>query len=124
MANHGEMPGFFDRFSVGHAALGMVFEASRIPAPIAIGSHVLFELVEDDAKKLVKPLFPDTRPESLENHTGDVVAFTMGYYATRAMRGSFSNELMLSAFVALGAGVWMWSLMRGAGGEPRQESSL
>jgi hypothetical protein len=124
MANPGEMPGFFDRYSIGHAALGMVFEASRIPAPIAIGSHVVFEMIEDDAKKLVKPLFPDTRPESLENHTGDVVAFTAGYYATRALRGSIGNEIMLSAFVALGAGIWMWALMRGPDAVPREASEL
>lgn len=113
------MPGFFDRYSVGHAALGMVFEASRIPPTIAIGSHVVFELVEDDVKTLVRPLFPDTRPESLENHTGDVVAFTAGYYATRWLRGNIDSELILSAFVGLGAAIWMWSLLRGPGGAPR-----
>lgn len=119
MAKPGEMPGFFDRYSVGHAALGMVFEASRIPATIAVGSHVLFELVEDDVKKLVRPLFPDTRPESLENHTGDVVAFVAGYYGTRALRGQLESELVLSAFVGLGAAIWMWSLLRSPGGAPR-----
>ena len=124
MAKPGEMEGFFDRYSVGHAALGMVFEASRIPAPIAIGSHVLFELVEDDAKKLLKPLFPDTRPESLENHTGDVVAFTGGYYVTRALRGEVELELVLSAFVGLGAAIWMWSLLKGPGGAPRPGPEL
>lgn len=122
MANPGEMPGFFDRYSVGHAALGMVFEASRIPAPIAVGSHVLFELVEDDIKKAIEPLFPDTRPESLENHTGDVVAFTAGYYATRYLRGSVDAEVVLSAFVGLGAAIWMWSLLRSPGGAPRAEA--
>lgn len=124
MAKPGEMPGFFDRYSVGHAALGMVFEASRIPASIAIGSHVLFELVEDDAKKIIKPLFPDTRPESLENHTGDVVAFTAGYYATRAMRGAVPSEVLLSLFVGAGAAIWMWSLLRGPGAKPRAPSEL
>ena len=119
MANPGEMPGFFDRYSVGHAALGMVFEASRVPASIAVGSHVLFELVEDDIKKAIEPLFPDTRPESLENHTGDVVAFTAGYYATRWLRGNVEQELVLSAFVGLGAAIWMWSLLRSPGGAPR-----
>jgi len=113
------MPGFFDRYSVGHAALGMVFEASRVPASIAVGSHVLFELVEDDIKKAIEPLFPDTRPESLENHTGDVVAFTAGYYATRWLRGNVEQELVLSAFVGLGAAIWMWSLLRSPGGAPR-----
>ncbi len=124
MAKPGEMPGFFDRYSVGHAALGMVFEASRIPPVIAVGSHVLFELVEDDVKKLVRPLFPDTRPESFENHTGDVAAFVGGYYATRALRGTLGNELMLSAFVGLGAAIWMWSLLRSPGGAPRPGPEL
>ena len=118
------MPGFFDRYSVGHAALGAVFEASRISAPIALGSHVVFELVEDDIKKLIKPMFPDARPESLENHTGDIVAFAAGYYGTRALRGSLGNELMLSAFVGLGAAIWMWSLLRQPGGAPRPPSEL
>lgn len=119
MAKPGEMPGPFDRYSVGHAALGMVFEASRIPQAIALGSHVLFEVVEDDVKKLLTPLFPDTRPESFENHVGDIAAFAAGYYGTRALRGKLGNELMLSAFVGLGAAIWMWSLLRSPGGAPR-----
>lgn len=93
--------------------MGMVFEASRLPAWLSIGSHVAFEAVEDGLKEVIEPIWPDARPDSWENHLGDIASFTAGFYAARAVRGSVAGNAVLTGFVALAAGVWMWNLTRG-----------
>ena len=102
---------WIDRYSIPHAALGMVFEASRIPAWLAIGSHVGFELVEDKVKEVIEPIWPDTRPDSWENHVGDVASFTAGFYTSQALRATEAGRMFLTGFVALAGGVWMWNLI-------------
>ncbi len=106
-ANHA----FVDRYSVPHAALGIVFQASRISPALAIGSHVAFEAVEDDIKHALRHVWPDARPDGMENHVGDVACFTVGYAAGAALAESETGKVLLTAFVALGAGIWAWSLL-------------
>ena len=106
-----------DRFSIVHAAVGALAELSRIPAPVAIGAQVAFELVEDDVKRRVSHVWPDPRPDGIENHVGDVLSFTAGFYAARAVRGSPTGGLALVLLAALAAGIWTQSLL--PAGQPR-----
>lgn len=104
---------FFDRYSFSHAAMGVLFEASRIPPWLAIGSHVAFEAVENGIKRRVSRIWPDQRPDGWENHLGDVASFVAGYYGARAMRGSNTSDGVLSAFVGVAAVIWTWNLLKG-----------
>ncbi len=90
----------------------MVFQASGAPPWLAIGSHVVFEFVEDGIKEAVQPIWPDTTPDAWENHVGDVASFTGGYYAATALRHSDSGKALLTGFVAVAAGIWMWNLVQ------------
>ena len=102
---------WFDRFSIVHAAVGALAELSRIPAPVAIGAQVAFEVVENDVKRRVSHIWPDPRPDGIENQVGDVASFTAGFYAARAMRGSPAGGLALVLLAALAAGIWTQSLL-------------
>lgn len=104
---------WLDRYSFSHAAMGVLFEASKIPAWAAIGSHIAFEMIEDGLKQKVSRIWPDTRADGWQNHVGDVLVFTAGYYGARALREKPGGDAGLTAFVALAAGVWTWNLIRG-----------
>lgn len=104
---------YFDRYSFVHAAVGAVFEASRVPDGLAIGSHVAFEAVENSVKDSSKSMWPDTRHDAIENSIGDVASFTAGYYATRALKTSDIGRGIVTGFVAAAAGVWIWNLLMG-----------
>lgn len=102
-----------DRYSLAHFAVGALFEASRIPAPIAISSHIAFEAAEDGFKRGIKRIWPDASPDTFINHVGDVLSFTAGYYATRYLKKTDPGMAFVSGIVAAAAGVWMWNLMQG-----------
>ena len=102
---------YFDRYSVVHAAVGAVAEASRVSAMVAIGSHVAFEVVENKLKEAAKPLWPDSRPDAIQNHVGDVASFTTGYYAARALSKSDAGKVVVTGVVATGAAIWIWNLL-------------
>lgn len=104
---------YWDRYSLAHAAVGALFEASRIPAIPAIGSHIVFEAVEDSLKRGIVHIWPDATPDSMKNHIGDVAAFTAGYFATRALKKSSAGMGIVAGFVGAAAAVWMWNLMSG-----------
>lgn len=103
---------FFDRYSLVHGAVGAVFQASKVPPLLAIGSHVVFELGEDALKSKTKNLWPDSRPDAIQNHVGDVVSFNAGYVASYALSKSQPGKLALTGFVMLAAGVWIWNLLQ------------
>lgn len=101
---------FFDRYSIPHAAVGMIFEAAGINPVVSIGSHVVFEAVEDGLKRAAKDIWPDSRPDGWQNHVGDLVSFTGGLAAARALKGSSGGKVAMTGFVALAGGIWMWNL--------------
>lgn len=103
---------FFDRYSLVHGAVGAVFQASRVPPLLAIGSHVVFELGEDAIKRHVKSIWPDSRPDAIQNHVGDIVSFNAGYVAAQALSKSNVGKIALTGFIAVAAGVWMWNLLQ------------
>ena len=70
----------FDRFSVGHAAIGMWLGAGGVGIIPAIAYHTLFEVFENYvAKKYMPDLFPDPTADSLVNIVGDTIAMGLGW---------------------------------------------
>jgi hypothetical protein len=102
---------YFDRYSMAHIAWGAVAEVSRVPAPVAIGAHTVFELTENKIKEAIKPIWPDTRPDAIQNQVGDTVSFAGGYYAARALAKSDAGKVVVTGMVAAGAAVWVWNLL-------------
>lgn len=72
-----------DRYSIGHYAFGLIMGLGRLPWWAALGVSIGYELVEDGIKKLSPTLFPDARPEALNNHFTDIV-FNMAGWGTIA----------------------------------------
>jgi hypothetical protein len=90
----------------------VAFAAHQIPAPIAIGTHVAFELVEDKLKPLTKAWWPVVGPDSIINRVGDIASFTTGFYAARALKKAGTPGIVaITGVVSLGIGVWMWNLL-------------
>jgi hypothetical protein len=103
---------FFDRYSLVHGALAVVLQASKVPALPAIAGHVIFELGEDALKRNIKSIWPDSRPDAIENHVGDIVSFNAGYVASYALSKSNAGKVALTGFVMVAAGVWIWNLLQ------------
>jgi len=103
---------FFDRYSLVHGAVGAVFQASKVPPLLAMSSHVVFELGEDALKRHVKGIWPDSRPDAIQNHVGDIVSFNAGYVAAHALSKSNAGKVALTGFVMVAAGVWIWNLLQ------------
>ena len=99
-----------DRFSIVHAAVGAVLEASGVPAWLAIGSHIAFEAVENSLKDAASELWPDARPDAMANHLGDVASFTAGYYSSRSLRKTTAGQATLAGLAGLAGMIWMYSL--------------
>lgn len=103
---------YFDRYSLVHGALAVVLQASKVPAVPAMLGHVAFEMVEDGVKRKVKSIWPDSRPDAIQNHVGDIVSFNAGYVASHALSKSPPGKVALTGFVMLAAGVWIWNLLQ------------
>lgn len=102
---------FFDRFSLVHAAVGAVAELSAIPAPVAIGASVLFEVAENPIKRNVSHIWPDNRPDGFENQLGDVASVAAGYYLARAVKTSPVGAMAIVLLAAVAGGIWTNSLL-------------
>ena len=101
----------FDRFSVVHAAVGALFELSAVPAPLAIGSHIAFEAVENKIKPSFRHVWPDVRPDGWQNHVGDLASFVVGYYGARVAKTDPGGRAVVTALVAFAGGLWAYELM-------------
>jgi len=97
---------FFDRFSIVHAGVGAVLELAAIPAPLAMGGQVAFELVENDIKRWYGRFFPEDTPDGWQNMIGDVASFAAGYYGARVVKSSHEGRVALVGLAALAAGIW------------------
>lgn len=93
--------------------MGSLFELSGIPPGWALGSHVAFEASEDALKRRLERIWPDASPDSMANHAGDFASFAAGYYGARAVRRRAGGDVAVTGLVALGAGIWAWSLLHG-----------
>lgn len=101
----------FDKFSVVHAAIGAVAELSRIPAPVAIGAQIAFELVENPIKQRVAHIWPDASPDGWENQVGDVLSFTAGFYGARLVKAAPAGAFAVVALAAVAGAIWTESLL-------------
>ena len=103
---------FFDRYSIPHAALGAIFEAAGLPPALSIGSHIVFEAIENGLKRVAEPIWPDSRPDGWQNHVGDMVSFTGGLAAAKALKETEGGKVVLTGFVAAAGAIWMWNLVQ------------
>ncbi len=74
----GEQP-LLDRYSVAHAAAGVVYGAVGLPWWWALGAGVFWELVENPLKDRFPEVFPDSCHDTLGNAAGDLLAVMVGY---------------------------------------------
>jgi len=68
-----------DRYSIGHYAVGVLMGLGRFPWWLALGLSIGWELVEDGLKSNLPAVFPDARPEALNNHFTDIVFNMLGW---------------------------------------------
>jgi len=92
--------------------MGAMFEAAGVPPALAIGSHVVFELVENKLKEAVKPIWPDSRPDAWQNRVGDMASFTGGLAAARTLKETEGGKVVLTGLVATAGAIWMWNLVQ------------
>ncbi len=81
-ARPGEINGSaFDRFTVGHAAVGVILGLVRVPWWVALGTAVGWEIIERPLKRHVPQMFPHATQDSLPNALVDVAAMVLGWGA-------------------------------------------
>jgi len=108
----------FDRYSIVHAAWGAVSERVGLSAPVAIAGSVVFEASENAIKREIEWIWPDPTPDSLDNHLGDITSFTVGYFASRALRVYPDVRVgLLAGLVTVGTMIWLHGYAR-----PRTEN--
>lgn len=102
---------YFDRFSIVHAAVGAAAERLGVPAWLAIGGQIVFEVFENDMKRSVRHIWPDPRPDGIENSVGDVASFVAGFYGSRALHGTPVQDPVVVGLGAMGLAIWTASLL-------------
>lgn len=103
----------FDRYSFVHASVGSLFALGQFGAPVAIGSHVLFEMLENEIKLRSKQIWPDSRADGIQNHLGDIASFIVGYYGGRALLNLPRGSQAVTILILLGAGIWTYNVAKG-----------
>jgi hypothetical protein len=100
----------FDAYSIAHFSVGVGFSMAEVPPGWAVGSHVVWEAIEDPIVKRHFPdWFPDTTGDGMGNHIGDLVSFSAGYFLMEALRGTRFAMPVAMASIAAGAAVWVTS---------------
>jgi hypothetical protein len=74
-----------DRYTLGHASIGVLYGLARLPWWAALGLAVGWELVEDQLKDAMPGVFPYAAHDSLANATCDAAAVMVGYALIRAL---------------------------------------
>lgn len=109
---------YFDRFSIAHAATGAVLELASIPAPIALGGQVVFEVFENDIKRAYGRFFPQDQLDAWQNSVGDILSFAVGYYGARAIKSNGAGKVALIGLAALSGGLWVSELLKHKWNQP------
>jgi hypothetical protein len=85
-AKPGEINGDpFDRFTIGHAAIGIIFGLARVPWWVVIPFAIGWELVETPLKRRVPYLFPHASADTPANAIVDAIAMISGWAAMRVL---------------------------------------
>ena len=69
----------FDRFTIGHAAVGVILGLTRVPWWAALGVAIGWELIERPLKRHVPKLFPHATQDTLPNALVDIAAMFTGW---------------------------------------------
>ena len=70
-----------DRYTLSHAALGLILGAWRVPLPWVIAAAVGYELIEGPLKDTApEGFFPYASKDSFVNSAGDALATVGGWY--------------------------------------------
>lgn len=77
----------FDRYSFVHAAFGAVMGYLGVPAPVALGISIAWEVAENPLKDALPDVFPNASHDTPLNATGDVISTMAGYALGRLVRG-------------------------------------
>lgn len=75
----------FDRFTVGHAAVGVIMGLARAPWWAAIGVAIGWELIENPLKDRFPRVFPHATHDRFVNAATDAAAMVAGWAAIRAL---------------------------------------
>ena len=102
---------FFDRYSVVHAAVGATLEVAGLPPWLSLASHAAFEAIENTLKEgVLKPVWPDIRPDGWQNHVGDMTSYAGGLLAAKALKETEGGKAVLTGLAATAGAIWMWNL--------------
>jgi hypothetical protein len=69
-----------DQWTLGHAAVGAGLALLRVPAPVAVGFAIFFELIEDQLKERMPRIFPNASKDTKANALVDALASAAGYF--------------------------------------------
>lgn len=75
----------FDRWTLGHAAAGVVYAWMGLKWPTALVAAVGWELLENPLKRNLPTVFPDSCQDSAPNAVGDILAVVAAYGVTRML---------------------------------------
>lgn len=103
---------FFDAFSLAHVTWGAIFELAGVPAPLAIGSSVAFELAENPMKRAWPSAFADDTPDAWQNSVGDVASFAAGYALSAAAKKSDAGRFALVTLGAITGALWLDAMIQ------------
>jgi hypothetical protein len=86
VAGPGEINGNpVDRYTIGHAAFGVLMGLGRVPWYGALGVAVGWEFLEHWLKDHVPRAFPNATQDTLANSTFDAIAMMLGWGAIKAL---------------------------------------
>lgn len=78
----GEQP-IIDRWTTGHASVGVLYGVTRMPWWTALLLAVAWEVVENPLKDRFPYFFPDAKHDSYPNAAADTAAVMIGYFIGR-----------------------------------------
>jgi hypothetical protein len=85
-AQPGEINGdMFDRFTIGHLAIGVLLGLVRAPWWVALPVAIGWELAENPLKDRFPKLFPHASHDTPANAVADVAAVTAGWASMRLL---------------------------------------
>ena len=75
----------FDRFTIGHAAIGALMGLSRVPPGWAAAVAIGWEIVERPLKNALPSMFPHSTQDTPQNAVADALAMLAAYWFIRSL---------------------------------------